>query len=294
MKNPFFSIILPTYNRDKFISSAIISVIKQNFKNWELIIIDDGSTDKTKEIVLSYNDKRILYYFQENQERSIARNNGILHAKAEWICFLDSDDEFSENHLSTFYETISKTKSNLIITGTEVLKNDFRKKIDLEQLNTNSQTFFFRNSIVPGRICVRNTILQEFKFDPEFRISEDTDLFVRISCKYPQIEFTKKHTFIYRFHNDNSINYEKHNAYFERKISLNKILAKKEIEGLNKKIALQTINDCNFGIVKFYFSNNQKMRAYITIIKSIIEAPFYRTKEKLYLLYNINSCIKSS
>ena len=142
MKSPFFSIILPTYNRDKFISSAIISVIKQHFTKWELIIIDDGSTDKTKDIVLSYDDDRIFYYYQENQERSIARNNGISHAKGDWICFLDSDDAFKENHLSSFYETICKTKSNLILTGIEVLKNDSLRKIDFEQLNTNSQTFF--------------------------------------------------------------------------------------------------------------------------------------------------------
>jgi glycosyltransferase involved in cell wall biosynthesis len=92
MKSPFFSIILPTYNRASFISKAIESVIDQLYNKWELIILDDGSTDNTKEIVLSFNDDRIRYIYQENKERSAARNNGIRNAKGEYICFLDSDD----------------------------------------------------------------------------------------------------------------------------------------------------------------------------------------------------------
>ena len=78
---PFFSIIIPTYNRAHLISMAIDSVIAQTFENWELIIVDDGSTDNTKELVDNYCsiDKRIRYIYQENAERSAARNNGIIN-----------------------------------------------------------------------------------------------------------------------------------------------------------------------------------------------------------------------
>ena len=83
----FFSIIIPTYNRAKFITNAINSVINQSYKNWELIIIDDGSTDNTAEVVrkIAKNDTRIKYHYQKNAERSAARNNGISKALGDWI-----------------------------------------------------------------------------------------------------------------------------------------------------------------------------------------------------------------
>ena len=102
LQNIFFSIILPTYNRSKTIDKTIESVINQTYKHWELIIIDDGSTDNTKEIITNYktNDKRIKYLYQQNKERSAARNNGIVNANGDYICFIDSDDYFMKN---TYY-----------------------------------------------------------------------------------------------------------------------------------------------------------------------------------------------
>ena len=99
-----FSIILPTYNRAYLLPYAIESVIEQSYKNWELIIVDDGSTDNTRDLVKKYKkkDKRITYIYQDNSERSAARNNGILRASGEWVCFLDSDDKYLSNHLSMF------------------------------------------------------------------------------------------------------------------------------------------------------------------------------------------------
>ena len=91
------------------IQNAINSVLKQTYKDWELIIIDDGSTDNTKNIVDKHKkeDQRIKYFFQKNQERSIARNNGIKQSKNEWICFLDSDDIYHKTHLHEFNKLIN-------------------------------------------------------------------------------------------------------------------------------------------------------------------------------------------
>ena len=103
---------MPTYNRSELISRAIDSVINQSYENWELIIIDDGSTDNTYETVNKFilSEKRIKYFFQKNQERSAARNNGIRNSNGNWICFLDSDDIFHKTHLEKFSEEIKKTK----------------------------------------------------------------------------------------------------------------------------------------------------------------------------------------
>ncbi|MCS6985063.1 MAG: glycosyltransferase family 2 protein, partial [Leptospiraceae bacterium] len=80
---PFFSVILPTYNRASWLPRSIQSVLDQKFQDFELIIVDDGSTDNTREVVAHFSDPRIKYYYKENQERSAARNFGIRKASGQ-------------------------------------------------------------------------------------------------------------------------------------------------------------------------------------------------------------------
>ena len=102
----FFSIIIPTYNRKALLQKAIQSVQQQSEVNWEIIVVDDGSTDGTQEMIQAYSSEKISYFHQENQERSAARNLGIRHASGQYICFLDDDDYFLEQHLTVLKERI--------------------------------------------------------------------------------------------------------------------------------------------------------------------------------------------
>lgn len=97
---PFFSIIIPTYNRASWLSRTIQSVIAQSETDFELLVIDDGSTDETGDVVQAINDPRIKYHFQDNAERGAARNKGVQLARGQYVHFLDSDDVFFEGHLS--------------------------------------------------------------------------------------------------------------------------------------------------------------------------------------------------
>ena len=94
MNNPLVSVIMPAYNAEKYIDEAIDSVISQTFANWELIIVNDGSTDDTQKIVEAYvsSDTRIKLINQENKRLGAARNEGIKNANGEWVAFLDADD----------------------------------------------------------------------------------------------------------------------------------------------------------------------------------------------------------
>lgn len=103
---PFFSIIIPTYNRADKLDIPIKSLLNQQFKNWELIIINDGSTDDTNILIQAYSSNKIHYFYQQHQGRSAARNLGISKARGTYICFQDSDDEYLPNHLQTLYEAI--------------------------------------------------------------------------------------------------------------------------------------------------------------------------------------------
>jgi glycosyltransferase involved in cell wall biosynthesis len=202
---PFFSIILPTYNRASFLSRSIGSVLRQDFQDWELLIIDDGSTDHTKEIVNSFNDQRIKYIYQENSERSAARNNGIKLATGEWICFLDSDDEYLQDHLKIFHEEIeSNDTPKMLVTGNLIRKNGMEYKHRMLDCNKNILEEIAAKFILMNSVCVHRDLLEENLFDAKFRIWEDTHLWLRIAAQYPVYQM-EEYTVIQHVHNDGTV-----------------------------------------------------------------------------------------
>lgn len=113
--NPDISVIIPAYNVENYIEDCITSLIKQTFKNFEIIIVDDGSKDKTAEIINIFAgfDKRIIFVKQENQGVSIARNNAIKIASGKYISFIDADDYVNETYLEKLYNSITKNKCDI-------------------------------------------------------------------------------------------------------------------------------------------------------------------------------------
>ena len=109
MSDILFSIIIPTYNREKFIVKTIQSVLSQTYTNFELIIVDDGSTDNTEKFVRNVKDNRIKFFKKENKERGAARNYGTNKAKGDYITFLDSDDLLYSKYLEEANRFIQKT-----------------------------------------------------------------------------------------------------------------------------------------------------------------------------------------
>ena len=100
MSDILFSIVIPTYNREKFIIKTIQSLLSQTYTKFEIIVVDDGSTDNTEKFVRNVKDKRIKFFKKENKERGAARNYGTNKAKGKYINFFDSDDLAYKNHLS--------------------------------------------------------------------------------------------------------------------------------------------------------------------------------------------------
>lgn len=96
------SVIIPLYNKEAIIERTLKSVLSQDYDDFEVVIVNDGSTDNSAMIVRSFHDKRIRFYTQENGGPSKARNAGVKHAKGDWIVFLDADDELTEGALSYF------------------------------------------------------------------------------------------------------------------------------------------------------------------------------------------------
>jgi glycosyltransferase involved in cell wall biosynthesis len=287
---PFFSVILPTYNRASIISNAIESVRRQLFKDWELIIIDDGSTDGTKVEVQKYceTDKRVIYFYQENKERSAARNSGINHAKGEFTCFLDSDDQFDSTHLQNLFETISSSENKkfIFVTNSQIInsENTVVAKSDIAQGETDAETVLL-NTITPGQMCIPTTLVQNHLFNEKIRISEDTELLFRLIAVAP-LKLLPQSTLIYHQHDDNSVNPFRYNAYIERKKTLKYIFKSSHGRMVKSQLKRKLLSDCHFGIAKFYAAHNAFWKVRWSMLIASLLYPETRIKEKIYLLLN--------
>jgi len=202
---PFFSIILPTYNRASFLSRSIGSVIKQDFLDWELIVIDDGSTDHTKEVVNSFNDPRIKYFYQENSERSAARNKGIDQANSDWVCFLDSDDEYLPEHLEVIHKCLmSKDSPRFILTGNIIKNKNSQIKHPLINMDANVLVEIATKFVLMNSICIEKRILEQEQFNETYKIWEDTHLWLRIAAQYPVYQI-EEYTTIQHIHEQGTV-----------------------------------------------------------------------------------------
>ena len=186
-----FSIIIPTYNRAAFLPKAIESVLSQTFTDWELIIVDDGSTDNTKDVVSQYSDSRITYIYQENAERSAARNNGIAHSVGEYVLFLDSDDYYLSSFLADLNSEIEKNENVPCLYFHNVLIEHNGKQQPFAELLPNGEKnilkFLFAKSRVIGvwQTPITRDFLCGNLFDARFSLWEDTHLLFRLLAQYP-------------------------------------------------------------------------------------------------------------
>lgn len=286
---PFFSIVIPTYNRAHIIHRAVISVINQNFLNWELIIIDDGSTDHTKAVLQQFNDTRIKYHYQKNTERSQARNNGIALAKGTYICFLDSDDEFCEHHLNVFYQFINQHQNPVgIIFSNPIILNNGKETKELIPAFNKDETlaYILQNSIIPDRVCIHKDVFYHYQFDPAIHIGEDTILWAQITNRF-SMWHVNEYTVKYLIHDDNSVNL-KNNVYRNRLDGLKILFEENEIKKrLNKQLKNQIMSVCYYGIARHFELKRKFIKMAVNAMLSILydfESP--QNKAKLYMIYS--------
>jgi len=184
------SIIIPTYNRAKFIGGAIQSVLGQTYQDFEVIIIDDGSTDNTKEAVRRFKDSRISYLVQkENRGTSMVKNIGIREAKGKYIAFLDDDDKWLPEKLEMQVSKLEKssTDTGFIYCGYKMLNKEGKilRKIQPKFKGEIYQNLLRRNFIALPTILVKKEIFQKTElFDEELKFGEDWDLFLRMAKLY--------------------------------------------------------------------------------------------------------------
>lgn len=185
---PFFSIVIPTYNRASFIGRTIASVLAQDFTDFELIIVDDGSTDGTKEEVAGIIDGRMTYIWQSNAERGAARNHGARLAKGQYVNFLDSDDLLYSNHLSTAFRFVERAGNSIEAFHLSYDVKDSAGTLVREMFpitNINRQ-ILDGNGLSCNGVFVRRDILLQFPFNEDRSLAslEDWELWIRLSSRF--------------------------------------------------------------------------------------------------------------
>lgn len=189
MTDSFVSIILPTYNRALFIEKALETVFAQSYSNWELVIIDDGSTDDTSSILDKYGDRRILRLHQKNQGVSAARNTGIAACSGDVIALLDSDDEWMPNKLEVQLAYMEKHGYEICQTNEIWVRKG--KRVNQPAKYAKPEGWFFEKSLHMCLISPSCTMFtkEAWKhigpFDVTMPSCEDYDMWLRACLQYP-------------------------------------------------------------------------------------------------------------
>lgn len=183
-----FSIIIPTYNRASFIEKTIKSVLNQTYQNFELIIVDDGSTDNTEEIVKNIYNEKISYLKIQNSERGFARNYGITHSSGDYVTFLDSDDILLPEYFSNAAQSIIKYNSPPFFhLGYEIVNSSNKLLFRIDWLKNDDVNFLVKGNSLSCMGCfLRKDVSRKYIFneDRDLSGSEDWEFWFRILANF--------------------------------------------------------------------------------------------------------------
>ena len=209
--SPLVSIVMNCYNGDKYLKKSVESLIKQTYKNWELIFWDNKSTDMSKQIIASIRDKRIKY-FKSQKFTSLykARNLAIKKTKGKFLCFLDTDDWWLPSKLKRQVEIFQKKKNlNFLYSNFYQFNENLKKKYVFH--NTKLPKGLITQDLLDNykigilTVMMRKRLFKKFRFNEKFNIIGDFDLFTRLSINN-KIDCLQNPLAFYRIHTNNYTN----------------------------------------------------------------------------------------
>lgn len=216
MKPIFFSIIIPLYNKEHFIKETINSVLQQTYQHYEIIVVDDGSTDNSLKVAKDIKDDRISIYPKQNEGVSIARNVGAAKAKYNYLIFLDGDDVWQSDFLENMVSLVNKyPQVSLYATATKWKVGNNVTTVNYKGFKQDGiihdycwETFRHRKTYlcVTGAVCVTKEIFDKVGgFPPKVRKGEDIDTWLRILC-HTDMAFSNDAYFTYNVESENNAN----------------------------------------------------------------------------------------
>lgn len=261
---PLISVIIPCYNHGKYIPTAVNSILEQDYKNTEIILVDDGSTDDTTQQAAKF--PSVKYIYQANQGLSAARNTGITASKGEFLLFLDTDDWLTKDALTKNFESLKAAPGAAFVSGGHIKISDKGKII--EEVATKVENDHYLNLLQGNYIGMHATVLyrrwifDHFKYDTALRACEDYDLYLNIARKFPVIHHT--HIIAYYLIHDS-------NMSGNRKMMLETVLKvlerqRKNVETDEERAALE--NGRNIW-TEYYTQNKRNKKKRYRMIKRI-------------------------
>lgn len=282
---PTVSVIIPAYNSEKFICESIESVLKQTFKHYEIIIIDDGSNDNTKNKIERFKES-INYLYQNNLGPSVARNSGLKVARGQYIAFLDADDIWLPNKLELQVEFLDRNPDIGLVSCDALAFNEQNVLIASmsKERNLYSGWVFERllreNFLNTDNVLIRKQVFKDVgMFNEVLKFCEDYDLWLRIANKY-RIGYIDKILTKYRIHTSNRSGQNKKDVIFTHLNLMLKYLKESKISLLHK---IYIISFAYYKAGYNLMAIDSKREARNKFIVSIIMNPFLN-KAYLYLI----------
>lgn len=274
---PKVSVVIPTYNRAKYICETIDSVLNQTFQDFEIIIVNDGSSDNTESLVLEYIRKypnRMKYVYQQNKGEAAARNTGIMKSDGEYIAFLDSDDIWLEQKLEKQIDYVKKTDTDLVYCSMFIMENGV---IDYKKIKPANPAFTFLDLLLGGKSITTPTVLVKKRciqkvepFDETLKLACDYEMWLRFSLKY-KISFIDESLAIYRIHSSQLSSDDNDKEFKEHGVTIfKKLIAYPE---LPRKLVKKKLSREYYLLGKIYYEKKQYKLAFKSIGDSLCVNP---------------------
>jgi glycosyltransferase involved in cell wall biosynthesis len=237
---PLVSVIIPTHNRPYLLTQTLQSVLDQSYPHWEAIVVDNGSTNTVDRIVKDFNDPKIKYFYQEEGNRSKARNFGVSQAQGEYIAFLDDDDRYMPDKLLEQVKFLNNHDDIGLVTCGVIMINEKGEKIANWPLWEDHETLTLEkvlpgSGIMPSSIMMRKIWYEHVGgFDPNLHLAEDFDFLIHLLYEGCKMDFVKYFLLEYRIHPGDS---KKHPVEYglNYEFLLNRIFSKPGISEELKK-----------------------------------------------------------
>jgi hypothetical protein len=276
--SPFFSVIVPVYNRERHLKKALDSLLSQTFQNFETIIVDDASTDSSLSIANNHPlyNKQIIAN-EKNSERCVSRNKGIKASRGKYICFLDSDDYHLPEHLELLHSFIlekGEPEAFFFTNAWDATEEGIFSERECPTIEgKNMYTYFLKYTVNPQRWAVHRNLLLENQFDPEVTICEDMDVSLRILSSGAPVFQLNKRTTAYVAASD-SFTHGATDKWERELLNLEKIFARPILKDKLSGMAKNRLRSmCRFHLATKAFTSGNKYGVWSNGIKSFFLFP---------------------
>lgn len=282
-----FSVVIPLYNKEDYILDTLNSVLNQEYQNFEVIIVNDGSTDKSLKVVESLVDPRINIFSILNSGVSVARNLGITKSKGSFVSLLDGDDYWYSNHLSNFITAINKFPNEVVFCNNyEIQLSENIKRTPKYSYLPNKKKYvtindYFKSSLInsiawTSAVCISKSIFKNnnYWFDKNMTSGQDTDLWIRLGLGFSFI-FNKEITATHNKNISNSLS--RSNNYKSRFLITQKYLKEER-----SNTSLKKFMDSNrFSVLlKCKYKRDTEK---VSILRSQIDTSNLNTKQRIIM-----------